>query len=92
MVKTQIQLPDDLYRDLKRLAEAKEWSLAETLRRGAELLLARHPKITESNPPWTPPRPRDLGWRGLTHEQIHAASLDDMEPRLPTRKNGHARD
>ena len=30
MVKTQIQIPDDLYRDLKRLAKRKEWSLAET--------------------------------------------------------------
>jgi len=40
MIKTQIQLPEELHRDLKRLAEAKEWSLAETLRRGAELLLA----------------------------------------------------
>ena len=91
MIKTQIQLPDSLHRDLKRLAEAKEWSLAETLRRGAELLLARHPHIGESALPWFPPQPRDLGWRGLTHDQIHAASLADMEPRLPDTPNDHAR-
>lgn len=43
MIKTQIQLPDDLYRRVKRLAESQEWSLAETLRRAAELLLAVRP-------------------------------------------------
>ena len=43
MVKTQIQLPDELYRRLKSVAAEKEWSMAETLRRGAELLLASRP-------------------------------------------------
>lgn len=42
-MKTQIQIPDELYRRVKRLAEAQEWTLAETLRRGAELLLASRP-------------------------------------------------
>ena len=40
MIKTQIQFPDDLYHRVKQLAESQEWSLAETLRRAAELLLA----------------------------------------------------
>ncbi len=39
MIRTQIQLPDELYRQLKRLAAAKEWTLAETLRRASEYLL-----------------------------------------------------
>lgn len=43
MIKTQIQFPDALYKRLKRLAAEQEWSLAETLRRGAELLLATRP-------------------------------------------------
>jgi hypothetical protein len=43
MVKTQIQIPDGLYKRLKRLADEQEWSFAETLRRGAELLLATRP-------------------------------------------------
>jgi hypothetical protein len=43
MVRTQIQLPDALYRELKALASDKEWSLAEAVRRGAELLLRSHP-------------------------------------------------
>lgn len=83
MIKTQIQLPDDLYRDLKRLANAKEWSLAETLRRGAELVLARYPSSAPNVAPWTLPAPRRLGGRGLSHTQIHRAALDDMEESLP---------
>ena len=43
MVKTQIQIPDGLHKRLKRLADEQEWSFAETLRRGAKLLLATRP-------------------------------------------------
>jgi hypothetical protein len=39
MTKTQIQVPEDLFREIKSFAKAREWSLAETFRRGAELLL-----------------------------------------------------
>ncbi|MCY4600530.1 MAG: ribbon-helix-helix protein, CopG family [Acidobacteria bacterium] len=81
MVKTQIQLPDRLYRDLKRLAAAREWSLAETLRRAAEQLLARHPNVTVPASSWRPPVSDAVGWRGLSHEAIHAAALDDVEQR-----------
>ena len=55
MVRTQIQLPDVLYRQLKSLAEAQEWSLAETLRRGAELLLRSYPTIARPAEPWAWP-------------------------------------
>jgi len=82
MIKTQIQLPNDLYRDLKRLAEAKEWSLAETFRRAAEQFLARHPAASKGSA-WEPPVSAKVGWRGLTHRQVHGAALDDMESRLP---------
>ena len=81
MVKTQIQLPNDLYRELKRLADAKEWSLAETLRRAAEQFLARHPASPVASE-WKPPVSSKVGWRGLSHRQVHEAGLDDMEPRL----------
>ena len=48
MVKTQIQFPDSLYERLKALAAEQEWSVAETLRRGAELLLATRPVNADS--------------------------------------------
>lgn len=76
MTRTQIQLPDELYRDLKRLAEAQEWSLAETIRRGAELLLRSYPQHSEPDASWSLPEPIGLGefvapvsdWRRLAHE------------------------
>ena len=83
MIRTQIQIPDDLYRDLKRLAAQKEWTLAETLRRAAEQFLDRYHCESTANEPWRMPEFRDLGWRGLDHDQVHAAAINDMEPRLP---------
>ena len=71
MVKTQIQLTDELYRDLKRLAGRKQWSLAETLRRGAEALLERYAEPEVVHPaPWQPPTSGSAGWRGLTAERL----------------------
>jgi hypothetical protein len=77
MVKTQIQLPDELYRELKALAERKEWSLAEVLRRGAEYMLGVYPRILNAKPVWQPPEPLNLGgfkapytdWRELANER-----------------------
>ena len=81
MMKTQIQLSDALYRDLKRLAAAKEWSLAETIRRAAEQFLARHPAAAAPpSPPWCPPVSDAVGWRGLSHQEVREAALDDLEP------------
>ena len=55
MIRTQIQIPDALYQDLKSLAAAQEWSLAEALRRGAELLLRAYPGARSANEAWTWP-------------------------------------
>jgi hypothetical protein len=76
MIRTQIQLPDELYRDLKRLAEDREWSLAEALRRGAELLLRSYPQVREPPDTWQLPEAVPLGefqapvaeWRALANE------------------------
>jgi hypothetical protein len=84
MVKTQIQLPDELYQRVKQLAEQKEWSLAEAFRRGAELLLQRYPSPQPA--PWIPPKPRHLGWRGLSDAEVHAAAVADMEPPIKEEK------
>ncbi len=72
-------MPDEICRDVKRLAADKEWSLAETLRRGAELLLERYPQVPERAEIWQLPEPRDLGWRGMTHQEVHEAAIEDME-------------
>lgn len=61
MVKTQIQLPDEMYRAAKELAARKEWSLAEVVRRGLEVLLSRFPAAESRSEPWELPAPRPLG-------------------------------
>jgi predicted transcriptional regulator len=61
MTRTQIQLPDELYRKLKHLAELQETSLADVLRRAGERELAAHPEIESAPSRWEPPAPRALG-------------------------------
>ena len=43
MVRTQIQLPDPLYQEVKRVARDQDWSIAEVMRRGAEAVARAYP-------------------------------------------------
>jgi len=64
MVKTQVQIPDDLFRRSKQVAAAKEWSYAELVRRGLEQMVLRHPQTESGVEPgadWKLPEPVDLG-------------------------------
>ena len=83
MTKTQIQVPEELYREIKSFAKAREWSLAETFRRGAELLLEVYDG--DPTPPatrWTPPCSATVGWQGLSPEQLRDTAFQDAEPTL----------
>jgi hypothetical protein len=77
MIKTQVQLPDRLYREAKRVAAEREMSLAEVIRRGLEYITAAYPPLADVRPgEWTPPAARRLGafrspadtWRELASE------------------------
>ena len=76
MIKTQIQLPDKLYNEAKRVAREREMSLAEVVRRGVEYITHIYPPTTENARPWKPPKPRALGefkasatlWREIANE------------------------
>jgi hypothetical protein len=84
MTKTQIQVPEDLYREIKSFAQAREWSLAETFRRGAELLLEvydDHPQPPTAA--WTPPVSASVGWQNLSPEALRDVAWQDMDPILP---------
>jgi len=79
MTKTQIQLPDRLYRDVKQLAKKQEWSLAEVLRRGAEHMLRTYDASPTKAAAWKLPEPLDLGgpprvppsrWRELANDPV----------------------
>jgi hypothetical protein len=55
MVRTQIQLPDEVYARAKRFCKAREMSLAELARRGVEMVLDVYPTVAESSAEWTVP-------------------------------------
>lgn len=77
MKRTQIQVPDELLEEVRVLAKRREWSLAETFRRGAELLLQVYPE-SPARPvaTWTPPTSSRVGWKGLSAEQLREAACD----------------
>ena len=61
MVRTQIQLPDALYAQAKRVAERQEMSLAELVRRGLEHMTRVYRADESPGPEWTLPEPLALG-------------------------------
>ena len=77
MKRTQIQLPDRLYQEAKRVAGEREISFAEVVRRGIEYITRVYPATEEPKGPWLPPKPQHLGdflvpvedWRLLTEER-----------------------
>ena len=76
MIKTQVQLPDELYKEAKRVAREREISLAEVMRRGLEYIVKVYPPVQPRQQDWTPPPPRSLGgfqaaeqdWRSLAND------------------------
>ena len=83
MTKTQIQVPEELFEEVRAFAKRREWSLAETFRRGVELLLDVYPDPTgKPTAPWTPPTSKRVGWKGLSAEQLRDAAFADGDPRL----------
>jgi hypothetical protein len=88
MTRTQIQLPDDTFARAKKLCEAREISMAELARRGIEYILSVYSSETDAKREWQLPKPRNLGWKGLSHEEIKAeAQLTNTELRLTRRAN-----
>ena len=70
MIRTQIQLPDEVYAQAKRVCEAREIPLAELARRGIEYILSVYATDSDTDREWHPPTPRKLGWKGLSDVEI----------------------
>jgi hypothetical protein len=92
MTRTQIQLPDPIYRQAKRLAKERDISLAELVRRGLEYMISVSPEPREDAAAWEPPPPRHLGgndpfadpdWRLNVHL--------DASPNAAEQKASHGR-
>ena len=56
MIRTQIQLPDELYQRAKIFAAEREVSLAEITRRGLEMFLDRFPESPVPKRAWKLPK------------------------------------
>jgi hypothetical protein len=78
MIKTQVQIPDELYREAKRVAADYEMSFAEVVRRSLERTLPAYPPRAAAA--WQPPEPLSLGirctieddeWRLLANEPAY---------------------
>ena len=78
MVRTQIQLPDYLYKEVKRIADERELSLAELAKRGLEYMVsislpAREGRKSKWELPGSinlggPPLAAEKEWRELANE------------------------
>ena len=55
MIRTQVQLPNELYEKAKRFSREREMSLAEVVRRGLEQLLDRYPAEPPPKGEWVLP-------------------------------------
>lgn len=83
MVRTQIQIPDPLYREIKRVARDQEWSIAEVVRRGAEEVVRRYPNCKSTHGPiWSLPPPLSGQLRIEEPSQLKDAIRDGAEPPL----------
>ena len=61
MLRTQIQLPEPLFNQLKRIAEQRDWSLAELVRRGMEVYVQTCPEPSLHPTAWKMPVLRGSG-------------------------------
>lgn len=48
----------------------REISLAELARRGLEYILSVYAPATDTQREWQPPKPRKLGWKGLSDAEL----------------------
>ncbi|MBK9139069.1 MAG: antitoxin [Verrucomicrobia bacterium] len=87
MTRTQIQLPDDVYDRARKVCESREISFAELARRGLEYILSVYAPPLGASGDWQPPRPRRLGWKGLSDAEIkEQAQLTATETTLARRR------
>ncbi len=61
MLRTQIQLPEPLFIQARRIAAQRDWSLAEFVRRGLEAYIQTCPEPVDAATPWTLPVLRGSG-------------------------------
>ena len=77
MTRSQIQFPDPLYQRLKAIAEERDWSLAEVMRKAAGHFVSRFPEQPEARAPWKFPT-LECGGDFLTDPAARRPEADAM--------------
>lgn len=77
MIKTQVQFPDHLYREAKRVAAEYEMSFAEVVRRGVEQVVKSHPAGRTDPVEWKLPPARAMGAILLPESEWDMAHRDE---------------
>jgi hypothetical protein len=77
MIKTQVQIPDELYRAAKRVAKQRELSLAEVMRRGLEYIVGVYPALDDE--PWELPRVNEGRGSPVSLDDIQGAREADLD-------------
>ncbi len=85
MKRTQIQLPDILYQQALAVAEHREISMAELVRRGLEYMISVTPTPQHPEKQWTLPAPHPLGGEDPFQQEqwridLHLSRLTAAEP------------
>ncbi len=86
MLRTQIQLPEPLFNQLKRIAEQRDWSVAELVRRGMEIYVQTFPEPLEKTS-WKMPVLRGSGGH-LTDPANVKPEADAIAARFTNRSKG----
>ena len=84
MTKTQIQIPEELFQEIRTFAKQREWSLAETFRRWEPSCCSKSiPRLRPNQRPHGyPPTSSQVGWKGLNADQLREAAFVDGNPQL----------
>jgi len=76
MIKTHVQIPDELYHSAKKVAERKEWSFAEVVRRGLEYMTTVN-HVSDDSVEWALPLVK--GMLPVSEKSLHAIMNEERD-------------
>ncbi len=79
MIKTQVQIPEDVYREVKNIIKRKEMSFAEAVRRGLEQFLLIYRHVPEAETEWKLPLLKAGIFNPNFKEEDYKKIIDDEE-------------
>ncbi|MEX1120118.1 MAG: hypothetical protein WEB60_15130 [Terrimicrobiaceae bacterium] len=77
MVKTQVQIPDHLFKEAKLVAEESEMSFANVVRLGLEMVVRARPTGRKPAHAWRVPKGKAMGRPMLPEEQWTEAAHEN---------------